>query len=734
MEPCDWKGALHHPAMISHSNLTASGLVFTLALLSSASAATVAPHVRAAVQQDVATVSNEETSITLLFQNNLNVTDDANHVGALLLDPMTREDATAACSALGEKLLSQQILVAYESDFAHQLAYQSYRRAAHGHGHKRYRAEVPSSNKYMVDGGIASATVDGMSIEIKTSAEASGEKLAALCSQSSNGNVPSASSASGTNKITVASEGNSYVGFRNQKSFRFLGIPYANPPKRFEYTGLYSKRGEIIDATGYGSVCAQYSSGSEDCLFLNIQTPYIPKKGDKGSLRPVHFFIHGGGFTGGQGSDAVFDGGQLASREDIVTVTPNYRLSTLGFLAVPGTDVEGNYGIADQIVALDWVIKNIANFGGDPKQITINGGSAGAGSVRALLGSPKAIGKFQGAIAMSNLGGGVNLGLDGNYATTYSAYLTPEEGMKRYGNLFEEAKCGADAYPTVSAQIGCLKKVDAATLLNLPTVARYVIQDGTIVNTPELPLKEPSANTAHVPVIFGITRDDGASFTTYPKQPVDSLLNGIMAAIGITEKHAQSIIDSGLFPMVDSGNVTLDAFTVSARVGTDNQFRCIDQATVYAGATSGAFEKAYYYQLDRTDGGYDPNSLGGAPASAKYPKGDPKLPYFRLHGGDPAWMFGFMGNMRDEGDLYSMQYSVDALSAFIRTGDPNPSPEMLDLLGHVKTKEIVKETGRWEPVTGKRGPIRVLDYPGTNAEFVDVEQCKWLGYGLEYYV
>lgn len=86
------------------------------------------------------------------------------------------------------------------------------------------------------------------------------------------------------------------------------------------------------------------------CFFLNIQTPYIPARGSKENLRPVHFWIHGGGFTGGSG--AGYNGDQLASREDVVTVTINYRLTTYGFLAVPGTDAKGNYGIGDQITAL----------------------------------------------------------------------------------------------------------------------------------------------------------------------------------------------------------------------------------------------------------------------------------------------------------------------------------------------------------------------------------------------
>jgi len=128
----------------------------------------------------------------------------------------------------------------------------------------------------------------------------------------------------------------------------------------------------------------------------------------------LFYRIHGGGFEGGSGSDPQTDGGNLASREDIVTVTFNYRIGTLGFLAIPGTDIKGKFGIGDQVNALDWVLANIASFGGDPKQITITGESAGAASVRVHLGSAQCIGKFQGAIAMSDLGGGIDLGEPSN--------------------------------------------------------------------------------------------------------------------------------------------------------------------------------------------------------------------------------------------------------------------------------------------------------------------------------
>lgn len=234
-------------------------------------------------------------------------------------------------------------------------------------------------------------------------------------------------------------------------------------------------------------------------MFLNIQTPYIPKQGDKSDLRPVMFWIHGGGFTGGPGAESLSDGGNLASREDAVVVNINYRLSTLGFLVIPGTNVTGNYGIADQITALEvrvpsivvnlsdiaqWTIKNIASFGGDPNQITINGESAGAGSIRTLLGSPPAIGKYQGAVAMSNLGGSIDIRINGDYATTYNSYYTVNESYAVAGQqIFKAAGCKQTA---LDDQIACLKAVPALKLVGLSTVARYVVQDGHFVNTEEL--------------------------------------------------------------------------------------------------------------------------------------------------------------------------------------------------------------------------------------------------------
>ncbi|KAK4898931.1 hypothetical protein LTR27_003662 [Elasticomyces elasticus] len=674
------------------------------------------------------TLSNGGSSLTLLYQNNLNASDDVNHIGAILLDSMTSTAGATACAAIGETLLTQAAIKNHTSDFANSLAY------------LQYNGQVSPNQRFFIKNGIVSVSqhTNTLSFPAKPNGNT---KLPILCTQSSTQNGGTNAVATASNEITIASGKNNFVGFRNLKSFRFAGIPYANPVARFEYSTVYSKTGQTIQATAQGADCAQaYDAASmENCLFLNIQTPYIPKSGSKKGLKPVLFSIHGGGFTGGNGgAGSGQDGGNLASREDIVSVEINYRLSTLGFLAIPGTDIKGNFGIGDQITALKWVKANIAAFGGDPNHVTIIGESAGAGSVRALLGSPPVIENnlIVGAVAQSNLGGGVTLGLSGDYGTTYSSYLTVAQSYAQAGQqIFEAAGCNQTA---LADQITCLKAVPALTLVNLPTVARYVVQDGTIVNTEQLDVTNKNGSTADVNVIFGTTANDGASFSTYPKTAVTTEVQGIQAALGISAAYAQAIIDSGLFPLYNTGNITLDSFNVSQRVATDKTFRCIDEATIYAGATSGAFRSAYYYTITRTYQGYDPNNLGASglsqgPVSPAYPNGNPELPYFRLHGSDLGFTYGNQNPLRDGLDLKASQLISGYYAQFAKTGNPNPSLQYLQTRGYTNTTQGVKQSGPWQAVNSKTGPTKQLDWPSPTIIFPDLQQCTFLNYTLEYY-
>jgi hypothetical protein len=283
---------------------------------------------------------NTESSLTLMFQNNLNFTDDINHVGFILLDPLSPKDSAAACQALGESLITSSVIQQHKTDFAQALSYNSF----------AGRASV--AQQYYIKNGVVEVEERSEEMSFKP-LSSSNNPLPALCTQSSNESQPGTSKATPQNLVPITSSENTYVGFRNQKSFRFLGIRYADTPRRWTYSTAYSGKGQTLNATAYGPECPQSGTGNEDCLFLNIQTPYLPKQGSTKNLRPVLFWIHGGGFVTGDSSDPGTDGGNLASREDIVTVTINYRLATLGFLAIPGTKITGNFGIADQINALE---------------------------------------------------------------------------------------------------------------------------------------------------------------------------------------------------------------------------------------------------------------------------------------------------------------------------------------------------------------------------------------------
>lgn len=195
----------------------------------------------------------------------------------------------------------------------------------------------------------------------------------------------------------------------------YRGIPYAAPPVdtlRWRAPQPAVPWQGVRMAGQFGPICMQSRSGrggaaapvpmSEDCLYLNVWTA-APAPGAR---RPVMLWLHPGGFTGGSGSSPATDGESLA-KKGVVVVTINYRLGIFGFFSHPELTSEsdrrasGNQGLQDQVAALEWVRRNIAAFGGDPKRVTIFGDSAGAMSVGDLMASPQARGLFEHAIAES---------------------------------------------------------------------------------------------------------------------------------------------------------------------------------------------------------------------------------------------------------------------------------------------------------------------------------------------
>ena len=221
----------------------------------------------------------------------------------------------------------------------------------------------------------------------------------------------------------VETESGKVQGFVHHGIYTYRGIPYATaarfmPPQRVE------KWKDQRTALTYGPICPQVQPEqyndlsefllphriwveSENCLNLNIWTPGI----NDGKKRPVMVWFHGGGFTNGSSIEqVVYDGENLARKGDVVVVTVNHRLNVLGFLDLsaygPQYKNSANVGIMDLAASLEWVRANIANFGGDPGNVTIFGQSGGGGKVATLMSAPSTVGLFQKGVIES---GGVFL-------------------------------------------------------------------------------------------------------------------------------------------------------------------------------------------------------------------------------------------------------------------------------------------------------------------------------------
>jgi para-nitrobenzyl esterase len=277
----------------------------------------------------------------------------------------------------------------------------------------------------------------------------------------------------------------------------YKGIRYAAPPVgdlRFAPPAPPPSFGKA-KLGGFGEHCLQkygikqmglnldlLTEGKEDCLFLNVWRP-------EGENHPVMVFIHGGAFTIGAGTWGIYDGDLLA-QEGVVVVTLNYRLGPLGFLAMPAhvTDgVAGNQGILDQLAALEWVQANIQHFGGDPKNVTVFGESAGGMSVCTLIASPKAAGLFHAAIIES---GGCK------------AVAELATGYAHAASYAVDTGCAGAADP-----LACMRKIDAVTLMkdmqfDVVVSALEPHVDGDVV--PGVPLERIRAGTFNkVPVLAG---------------------------------------------------------------------------------------------------------------------------------------------------------------------------------------------------------------------------------------
>jgi para-nitrobenzyl esterase len=444
----------------------------------------------------------------------------------------------------------------------------------------------------------------------------------------------------------------------------YKGIPYARDvsgPNRWRRPLAPAPWAGVRDAADWGPIAPQPppvpgmsilgdpTDSSEDCLNLNVWTPGPDDKG-----RPVLVWIHGGGFTSGSGSSLLYRGARLAALGDVVVVTINYRLGALGFLSHPGlSEPEGgwaNWGLLDQLAALGWVQENIANFGGDPGNVTLFGESAGAICISNLLTAPAATGMFHRAVMQS-----------GPPACGSKAW-----GLRR-GSRFVGRLNGSAPDPDAALDRSMLEKIPVEKLVSathhfeadpgdLPLPFLPVADGGVLRGSPVDVVRSGSGHK--VPVIIGTNRDECTFFALADSGAggldEDGLSRRVAAQVG--QDAAGDIID-GYRKARESRGEGISPLALWTAITTDLVFRMPALALAEAERQAGVDVYSYLFT-------WSSPFLGGILGSA--------------HALEVPFVFGSVAERNVQ--PYSGSGPVaDALShsmmsswlTFARTGDPS---------------------------------------------------------------
>ncbi|KAL3465180.1 Carboxylesterase family-domain-containing protein [Aspergillus heterothallicus] len=563
-------------------------------------------------------------------------------------------------------------------------------------------------------------------------------KLSALCTS----RVPFTTDVDRTvvasSKIAVKSNDYTLIGYRDARSFRFLGVPFADPPVeelRLAPPRAYSGP-KKLDATKFGSPCVQsgYDGNvSEDCLYLNVYTPVLPER--PGTVRrPVAVYFYGGAFVSGAASEIDYDGGNFASRNDVVVVTVNYRLGALGWLAT-GNLTTGSYGTRDQILALEWVNKNIAAFGGDPEHVTIFGQSAGGQSVIAVLSSSAAQGLFSGAIVQS-----APVDLPWYTREVYSSLVVP--------HVADAVGCG-NATATEASLLKCLRSVTATSFLGDPdadtsitsAIAEAVSENFLHVSQlianiePYMPmiddsgsgvidgqfhtLLEKNALPNHVPTMFTTVTDEATSFVNAVVPNLGSAQSFLNTLLGVAYPPAlaQIIANGTFFPVNPNQNDSV-RITVAEAL-THSEWVC-PQAYLLRNAVSNnpaTFPSLYEVEITKGHAGY------ASMPEVCFPNG---VYNATCHSNDVLPVWGTL-NSKTQGvptyydtlDWLHSQLLNDIFGSFFRSYDPNPDAEWLRVRGpaYAATYEVfAKDEYRIEQHNPRDETLALLGMPPSMAQ------------------
>jgi para-nitrobenzyl esterase len=437
----------------------------------------------------------------------------------------------------------------------------------------------------------------------------------------------------------------------------FRGVPFARPPVgplRFSppqpadpWTGIRSAEcfGNVSHqgAIGLGFMGAGQQTQSEDCLNLNVWTP------DLTGRRPVMVWLHGGAFVLGAGSEPLYDGRRLAARGDVVVVTANYRLGLLGYLAHPSlrdddTGACGNWGLLDQIAAVEWVQANAEAFGGDPTRITVFGESAGSMSVTTMMAAPRANGLFKRVIAQS--GAPV-------VATADEAGSTADRVLHALGGTAAELRdLPAGRLLEVQQQIMMAGHGPGGALSGEVMAFRPNVDGAVLVRAPHDAVADGAASG--VELLIGTNRDEMNLFSLLDQSDLDDA--GLLARLcnHLDEKTARGVIDTYRTARAPRGEAC-DPKVLWNAMETDRFFRAPAMRFAAAHAAHGSPTFAYLFCWSSPM-----PPLGAAHAI--------ELPF--VFGTLDAPMIELFAGGGPEAEQLSATVQ-DAWTAFARTGDPS---------------------------------------------------------------
>ncbi|XP_078613627.1 neuroligin-2-like isoform X2 [Branchiostoma floridae x Branchiostoma japonicum] len=482
---------------------------------------------------------------------------------------------------------------------------------------------------------------------------------------------------------------------------KYLGIPYAEPPTgvyRFKQAKLQAPNWDgARNATSFGPACMQavrkttmttpswtrqqvasmqpyLQTLNEDCLYLNIYRP-INKDGTEMRNRTVMVFIHGGWWSSGTGS--MYNGTILASYGKVIVVTFNYRLGIFGFLSTEDGNARGNYGLWDQIRALEWVNSYISFFGGDPHNIVIFGSGTGAASVHLLMLSPKARNKFRRGISMS-----------GSALATWA--------MSRNGRAYATAaakQVNCDNSNT-KIMVDCLRGKSADVLANISTSivepSRYYFAFAPVVDLfviPSDPTRLTAKNMSNLPYDYmvGVTESDGFMYVDGVKGVGDDGINkddfeGLVDNFvqQVFQSRQPEIKDAVTFSYTDWSDRNNDIKRRKSTVALFTDYFFVQPAVTTLNAIAPVLKgnTFFYAFLYRGEVGFGPEwaaavhgeelpFIFGAPVGAKLGRGA---------------LYSF-SNFTDQDNMYSVAL-MTYWTNFAKTGNPNlPGMQKPSFLG-----------------------------------------------------